>query len=241
LRRGNVADCSAAAYPTAAPERAMWQRTATARARRRMVRKQIAARGVTNQRVLAAMASIPREAFVSEHQAAEAYADTPLGIGYGQTISQPYIVAAMTEAAAIGRHSRVLDIGTGSGYQAAILAYLAKHVWSVERIPALADDARRRLATLGVKNVSVLDGDGATGYATAAPYDAIVVAAAAPQPPPALLDQLAIGGRLVIPVGDRDLQDLAVIERTPTGFPERRMSGCRFVPLISPDAFPERN
>lgn len=219
----------------------MWPYTSATRARRRMVRKHIAARGVADQRVLAAMASIPREAFVSAQQAPEAYADTPLGIGFGQTISQPYIVAAMTEAAAVDRHSQVLDVGTGSGYQAAVLAHLSGHVWSVERIPALADEARRRLGALGVLNVTVLDGDGATGFADAAPYDAIVVAAAVPTPPRALLAQLAPGGHLVIPVGDRDLQDLAVIERGPTGFREQRMSGCRFVPLISPDAFPERN
>lgn len=202
-----------------------------------MVRRQLAARGIADRRVLAAMAAVPREHFVPEHLARHAYDDGPLPIGHDQTISQPYIVALMTEQAAVTRHSRVLDVGTGSGYQTAILAKLAKHVWTIERVPELACQAERRLHDLGITNVTFVVGDGAVGYQDAAPYEAIVVAAAAPRPPTPLLDQLAIGGRLVIPVGDRVLQELTVVEHRPGGLRTRHAGGCRFVPLISPEAF----
>ena len=206
---------------------------------RHMVRRQLAARDITDRRVLAAMAAIPRDAFVPEHLRQHAFDDGPLPIGHDQTISQPYIVALMTQAARITRHSRVLDVGTGSGYQAAILAKLAAHVWTIERLQTLSDAARQQLSELGLSNVSFLIGDGAHGHAEAAPYDAIVVAAAAPVPPPALLEQLAHGGRLVIPIGDRALQDLTIIERVDDDFRTTHAGACRFVPLVSAVAFGE--
>jgi len=206
---------------------------------RQMVRRQLAARDITDRRVLAAMAAIPRDAFVPDHLRQHAFDDGPLPIGFDQTISQPYIVALMTQAAGVTRHSRVLDVGTGSGYQAAVLAKLAAHVWSIERLQALSDAARQQLSALGLANVSFLIGDGARGHPEAAPYDAIVVAAAAPVPPPALLEQLARGGRLVIPIGDRALQDLTIIERVDDGFRTTNAGACRFVPLVSDEAFRE--
>jgi protein-L-isoaspartate(D-aspartate) O-methyltransferase len=202
-----------------------------------MVRRQLADRGITDRRVLAAMRTVPREDFVPPDLIRDAYGDHPLRIGAGQTISQPYIVALMTEAAHLTRHSRVLEIGTGSGYHAAVLARLAGTVWTIDRLPDLARQARQRLAMLGVVNVTVLIGDGALGYPPAAPYDAILVAAAAPGPPPALLRQLAPGGRLVIPVGGREVQDLRVYERTPRGTVTQDLCACCFVPLLSREAF----
>jgi len=197
-----------------------------------MVRRQLAARGIADRRVLAAMAAVPREEFVGPAQVRDAYGDHPLVIGSGQTISQPYIVALMTEAAHLGRRSRVLEVGTGSGYHAAILARLAGHIWTIERLPELAATARRQLAATGADNVTVLVGDGTAGYPPAAPFDAILVAAAAAAPPPALLRQLAPAGRLIIPVGPLDVQDLLVYERTPSGIAARSLCACCFVPLI---------
>jgi protein-L-isoaspartate(D-aspartate) O-methyltransferase len=205
-----------------------------------MVRQQLMARGIGDRRVLAAMASVPRHRFVPEQLIYQAYDDGPLPIGHEQTISQPYIVALMTLEARVDRRSRVLDVGTGTGYQAAVLAKIASHVWTVERLAALACEAEARLRSLRVTNVSVVVGDGATGLPEQAPYDAIVVAAAAPHPPPQLLDQLALGGRLVIPIGDRALQELTVIERRTSGMHSRTAGGCRFVPLVSPEAFEGR-
>jgi protein-L-isoaspartate(D-aspartate) O-methyltransferase len=202
-----------------------------------MVRRQLAARDITDRRVLAAMAAVPRAEFVPPGLRDQAYADSPLPVGYDQTISQPYIVALMTQAARVGRRSVVLDVGTGTGYQAAILAKLAHHVWTVERLEPLARSAERRLADLGFCNVTTVVGDGALGHPEAAPYDAIVVAAAAPRPPAPLLDQLALGGRLVIPLGDRALQDLTIVERRADGFRHHSAGGCRFVPLLSQEAF----
>ena len=207
---------------------------------KRMVRRHLASRDITELRVLATMASIPREPFVPPHLERRAYDDGPLGIGYGQTISQPYVVALMMQRAKLDRHSRVLEIGTGSGYQTAILAKMASHVWSVERIPQLAQRARQVLADLGVTNVTQVEGDGALGFPKAAPYDAIVVSAAAPHPPVPLMEQLSAHGRLVIPVGDRDLQVLTVFRKTAAGPVSVQTAGaCRFVPLVSPAAFPE--
>ncbi len=183
------------------------------------------------------MAAVPREEFVPQHLRDRAYDDGPLPIGYDQTISQPYIVALMTQAARVTRRSVVLDVGTGSGYQTAILAKLAKHVWSVERLDSLSHEAAARLCRLGIGNVSLIVGDGAHGCPEAAPYDAIVVGAAAPNVPQPLLDQLADGGRLVIPIGDRALQDLTIIERNAGGFRTTRAGACRFVPLLSDEAF----
>jgi protein-L-isoaspartate(D-aspartate) O-methyltransferase len=207
---------------------------------KRMVRRHLASRDITDRRVLATMAFIPREAFVPPHLERRAYDDGPLTIGHGQTISQPYVVALMTQAADLDRHSRVLEVGTGSGYQTAILAKLASHVWSVERIPELSGRAKQTLTGLGFTNVTYVEGDGALGFPYAAPYDAIVVAAAAPGPPTPLIEQLAANGRLVIPIGVRDLQVLTVFRKTPTGIKSVPTAGtCRFVPLVSPAAFPE--
>jgi protein-L-isoaspartate(D-aspartate) O-methyltransferase len=211
--------------------------SAFAQERRHMVRRQLADRGITDRRVLAAMRAVPREDFVPPDLIHDAYGDHPLRIGAGQTISQPYIVALMTEAACLTRHSRVLEIGTGSGYHAAVLARLAGAVWTIDRLPDLALQARQRLAALGVANVAVLIGDGALGYPPVAPYDAILVAAAAPGPPAALLRQLALGGRLVIPVGGRDVQELRVYQRTAQGMVTRDLCTCCFVPLVSREAF----
>jgi protein-L-isoaspartate(D-aspartate) O-methyltransferase len=205
-----------------------------------MVRQQLMARGIGDRRVLAAMASVPRHQFVPEHLFHQAYDDGPLPIGHEQTISQPFIVALMTLEAKVDRRSRVLDIGTGTGYQAAVLAKIASHVWTMERLVELACEAESRLQSLGIANVSVAVGDGAVGLSEQAPYDAIVVAAAAPHPPPRLLDQLAPGGRLVIPIGNRALQELTVIERRTDGLHTRLAGGCRFVPLVSPEAFEGR-
>lgn len=204
-----------------------------------MVRSQIEDRGITNRRILAAMAAVPREHFVPEHLLDQACTDTPLPSGYGQTISQPFMVALMTQLAGLDRHSRVLDVGTGTGYHAAVLSRIARQVWTLERVPELSRAARRRLDQLGIRNVTCLVGDGAQGYAPLAPFDAIVVAAAAPTPPPALLSQLAPGGRLVIPIGDRVEQHLMVYQASPTAPGHQRTDAgpCRFVPLVSPDAF----
>ncbi len=202
-----------------------------------MVHKDLVGRGISDKRVLAAMASVPREHFVPQDLQHLAYADQPLPIGCEQTISQPYIVALMTERAHITRQSKVLEVGTGTGYHTAVLAKIANHVWSVERIAELSRDAQVRLTTIGVDNVSLLLGDGAQGHSEAAPFDAIVVAAAAPDSPNPLLQQLAMGGRLVIPVGDRAVQTLYSVERTPRGFVNHSAGSCRFVPLVSPQAF----
>ena len=204
-----------------------------------MLRRHLAGRDITDRRVLAAMRAVPREAFVPDHLRAHAYDDGPLPIGYDQTISQPYIVALMTQEARVTRRARVLDVGTGSGYQAAILAHLARHVWSIERVEALSGTAAERLHRLGIDNVTFVVGDGARGFEVEGPYDAIVVAAASPGIPRPLVEQLAVGGRLVIPVGDRALQDLTVLERAPTGYRTTRAGACRFVPLVSDEAFGE--
>jgi protein-L-isoaspartate(D-aspartate) O-methyltransferase len=202
-----------------------------------MVKKQIARRGISNRRVLGAMGSVPREFFVPNDQAHLAYADQPLPIGLGQTISQPYIVALMADHARLTRRSRVLEIGTGSGYAAAVFAKIANHVWTVERLGELAKSAERRFEDLKIDNITTVVGDGGSGYPAAAPFDAIIVAAAAPSAPRPLLEQLAMGGVLVIPLGDRSFQELSIVERTAQGYAEQYAGSCRFVPLISPEAF----
>lgn len=204
-----------------------------------MLRLHLAGRDITDRRVLAAMAAVPRERFLPDHLRQHAYDDGPLPIGHDQTISQPYMVALMTQAAALRRTARVLDVGTGSGYQAAVAAHLARHVWSIERLADLSVAAARRLGELGIRNVSLVVGDGAVGWPAAAPFDAIIVAAAAPSVPEQLTAQLTVGGHLVIPVGDRAIQDLTVIERTPRGLKTIRAGACRFVPLVSQAAFRE--
>lgn len=198
-----------------------------------MVRRQLTARGIRDRRVRAVMSWVPREHFVPDDCKASAYADTPLPIAHSQTISQPYIVGLMTENARIGRTSRVLEIGTGSGYQTAILAKIARHVWSIERVRQFIPAVRARLEALRIDNVTLIAGDGASGYQNAAPYDAILVAAASPSTPPALAAQLAPGGRLVIPLGGTDSQTLTVLHRTPDGFRTYSLGECRFVPFVT--------
>lgn len=201
-------------------------------ARQRMVHQQIQARGITNPRILEAFGKVPRHAFVSEAQLAKAYEDYPLAIGESQTISQPYMVAVMTRELNPQAQEKILEIGTGSGYQTAILAELAGHVWSLERIPVLAEAARERLAALGYRNITLLEGDGTKGYAEAAPYDGILVTAAAPNVPQPLLNQLAVNGKLVIPVGGIYSQELIVAVRRETGIEQYQRGGCVFVKLI---------
>ncbi len=201
--------------------------------RQEMVRRQLAARGIRDERVLAAMERVPREEFVPAPLASQAHEDTPLPSGGGQTISQPYMVAYMTEALALRGDERVLDVGTGSGYQAAILAELAGEVFTVERDAALAADAAAVLSRLGYTHVACRHGDGRLGLPEAAPFHGIVVAAAARSAPPALLAQLAPGGRLVLPLeGERGEQVLVLVERRADGLARRELSLVRFVPLV---------
>ena len=202
----------------------------TEAARRRMVERQIEARGLTDERVLAAMRKVPRHEFVPPRARASAYEDRPLPIGHDQTISQPYIVAVMSDLADLDAKARVLEVGTGSGYQAAVLAELAAEVYTIEIVEPLATRAARTLARLGYGSVHVRHGDGYRGWPEAAPFDAIVVTAAAPTLPPALLEQLSVGGRLVIPVGDRT-QQLEVHTRTASGVSVKRVFPVRFVPM----------
>jgi protein-L-isoaspartate(D-aspartate) O-methyltransferase len=200
------------------------------RARTRMVTEQIEARGVKDPATLGAMRTVPRQAFVPPSSGVDAYGDHPLAIGHGQTISQPYIVAFMTEALGLQKGATVLEVGTGSGYQAAVLAQIADRVYSVEIVPALADEARARLDRLGYRNVQVRVGDGYQGWAEAGPFDGIIVTAAAPRVPDPLKAQLKDGGRLVIPVGDES-QELMVVTRRGDTFEERRILPVRFVPM----------
>jgi protein-L-isoaspartate(D-aspartate) O-methyltransferase len=199
--------------------------------RERMLSEQIQARDVRDPRVLAALGAVPRELFVPEALRHEAYEDHPIPIGHGQTISQPYIVAFMTEALRVGPSHRVFEIGTGCGYQTAVLAELAHEVYSIEVIPALAGEARQRLDSLGFRNVHVTTGDGHNGWAEHAPYDRILVAAAAESVPPALIEQLVDTGILVIPVGVWN-QELRVLQKHGTRVDLLGTLGVRFVPLV---------
>jgi len=205
--------------------------------RERMVETQIARRGIRDERILSVMRSVPRHLFVPSDARDYAYTDGPIRIGSGQTISQPYIVALMTELLDVQSHHKVLDVGTGSGYQAVILAELAAEVHTIERHPELAESAEKRLASLGYENVRVHTGDGTQGYAPCAPYDRILVAAAAPAVPRPLLDQLTDGGRLVIPVGSRFSQRLEVWERVGDDFQKESDIGVVFVPLVGKDGW----
>ena len=194
---------------------------------------QLIRQGIRDERVLAAMANVPREAFVDEAFAHQAWENMALPIGFGQTISQPYIVARMTEQLLMGSPSSVLEIGTGSGYQTAVLAQLVNHVYTVERIKTLQYQAKRRLQRLDLHNVSTRHGDGWGGWPTKAPFDAIIVTAAAPVVPEALVQQLKVGGRLIIPVGEsRSEQQLLLIEKTSTRVRTERLEAVHFVPLV---------
>jgi len=202
--------------------------------RARMVEDQLRARGIRDRAVLAAMGRVPRHRFVPEQVRHLAYADGALPIGFDQTISQPYIVAYMTEAAEIGPRERVLEIGTGSGYQAAVLAELARDVYSVEIVPRLAARAESTLRALGYRNVHTRTGDGYAGWKEHAPYHAILVTAAPDHVPPALVEQLAVGGRMVIPVGTGQ-QEMRVIRKTNAGVVEETTIPVMFVPLVRPE------
>jgi protein-L-isoaspartate(D-aspartate) O-methyltransferase len=202
------------------------------KARDRMVDTQLVSRGVLDPRVLDAMRKVPRHLFVDEALCDQSYNDHPLPISERQTISQPYIVALMTEALGLQGMEKVLEIGTGSGYQTAILAELANRVYSIERLLGLSQRARQILQDLGYRNVALKVGDGTLGWPEEAPFDAILVSAGAPSVPQPLVDQMTVGARLVIPVGDHFSQELVLVERLPEGIRKTNMGGCRFVDLI---------
>jgi len=202
------------------------------RRRMEMVRDQIEARGISDPALLAALRKVPRHLFVSEALRDQAYGDFPLPIGEGQTISQPFIVAEMTQALNIGASDRVLEIGTGSGYQAAILAEIAYRVYTVERIRPLLVKARKIFDTLRYHNIVIRYADGTLGWPDESPFDAIIVTAGSPAIPQALVQQLAVGGRMVVPVGGHHAQELVVITREEKGVRQARLGGCRFVKLV---------
>jgi len=202
-----------------------------------MVAEQLEARGIEDARVLEAMRAVPREAFTDPEDRRRAYDDIPIKIGWNQTISQPYMVALICQEAAVRPGQRVLDVGTGSGYQAAVLAELGGEVHTIERILELAERAREKLRAAGYGNVTVHVGDGSLGLPEHGPYGAITVAAAAPGPPPTLYEQLVDGGRLVVPIGDRAAQRLEVVVRSPEGPAVVHSVPCRFVPLVGEEGY----
>jgi protein-L-isoaspartate(D-aspartate) O-methyltransferase len=197
-----------------------------------MVEEQLRRRGIRDERVLTAMAKVPRDAFVAAEDAPNAYGDSPLPIGAGQTISQPYIVAAMLEQLELRPQDRVLEVGTGTGYEAAILGELTAEVWTIERQPELAETSRSILQRLGCANVHVVQGDGSRGLPDQAPFDKILVAAAAPRIPEMLIEQLADGGKMIVPVGTRQEQQLQLIRKTGDQVTVTPRDLCRFVPLV---------
>jgi len=197
-----------------------------------MVEEQLRRRGIRDERVLTAMAKVPRDAFVAPEDAPNAYGDSPLPIGAGQTISQPYIVAAMLEQLELRPQDRVLEVGTGTGYEAVILGELTAEVWTIERQPELAETARALLQRLGYANVHVVQGDGSRGLPDQAPFDKILVAAAAPRIPEMLIEQLADGGKMIVPVGTRQEQQLQLIRKTGDDVTVTPRDLCRFVPLV---------
>ena len=202
------------------------------RLREEMVQKQIEARGITDAKVLAALRKVPRHLFVSEALMDQAYSDFPLPIGEQQTISQPYIVAEMTQSLQLSPDDRVLEIGTGSGYQAAILAQIVYRVYTIERIHSLYIKTRKLFDKLSYHNIVTRYSDGTTGWKDEGPYDAIIVTAGSPEIPAVLVNQLTIGGRMVIPVGSQHSQDLIKIVRDESGIHQTNMGGCRFVKLV---------
>jgi protein-L-isoaspartate(D-aspartate) O-methyltransferase len=202
-----------------------------------MVEYQLRRRGIADQRVLDAMGTVPRERFVPDAHRRRAYADSALPIGHDQTISQPWVVAAICEALELEGDEKVLEIGTGSGYSACVLTSLASEVITIERVSELAREARERLAELGITNVEVIVGDGSRGAPDHAPFEAIAVHATAPAPPQSLLDQLAVGGILVVPVAERRADMLTAFRRTAEGFERRVIAPCRFVPLVGDEGF----
>ena len=206
-----------------------------------MIEAQLRRRGIRDERVLEAMYAVPRHEFVPPAFVRDAYDDCPLPLADGQAISQPYIVAAMTEAVRVQPGDKALEVGTGSGYQAAILACLGAKVYTLERNPRLAEEARARLARLGYEAVEVIAGDGSEGYPPAAPYQVIMVTAAAPGVPNALLEQLADGGRMVIPVGSLYQQNLQLILKHGKETATRYLDACQFVPLIGKRGWPEKD
>ncbi len=208
-------------------------------ARRRMVEEQLAARGIRDRRVLAAMLAVPRHLFVPGSERVAAYEDAALALPHGQTISQPFMVGCMTEALAAHPDERVLEIGTGSGYQTAVLAELVQEVYTVERDPELALDAQALLEELGYGNVHYLVGDGTLGWSSQAHFDGIIVTAGAPSAPRELRAQLRDGGRLVIPIGTREEQELYRLTRSGDDFPRTWITSCRFVPLVGEEGWSE--
>lgn len=206
-------------------------------ARHAMIARQLRNRGVTGERVLQAMGKVPRHEFVPEKLQSAAYDDDPVPVGEGQTVSQPYIVGYMLQALELAPAHRVLEIGTGTGYQAALLGELAGEIYTIERVPALVVAAVQNLSRLGYINIKVVHGDGTQGLPEHAPYDRIIVAAAAPSVPGALFDQLAEGGRMVIPVGSPEMQDLLLVRKENGQQIVTQLEGCRFVPLIGNQGF----
>ena len=209
------------------------------KARERMLRQQIVRRGINNARILEAMQHVPRHFFVPKEYQGRAYEDSPLPIGAGQTISQPYIVAYMTQLLQPGPDDRVLEIGVGSGYQTAILAELAGEVVGIERIASLASSAAERLNALGYDRVTIIARDGTLGFPERAPYNGILVAAAGPRIPPSLVEQLTLFGKLIIPVGSNEAQLIKVVEKTPDGVEVSDLTPVRFVPLIGEEGWNE--
>jgi len=211
-----------------------------AQQRAEMVDAQLRRRGIHDERVLRAMEIVPRHEFVPWQLQREAYHDSPVPIGEGQTISQPYIVAHMLEALRLSPGDRVLEVGTGTGYEAAVISRIVQEVYTIERFASLAESAKKIFDRLGYTNIHVVIGDGSRGYAHAAPYDAIIVAAAAPRVPDALVKQLKDGGRAIVPVGEADLQQLSLVSKNDGAIQRKTLDACRFVPLVGEEGYAER-
>ena len=207
--------------------------------RKKMVKNQLQARGITDSLVLSAMETVPRHLFVSEALADQAYGDFPLPIGERQTISQPIIVAEMTQALQLGKNDRVLEIGTGSGYQAAVLSQIVFRVYTIERIHSLLINARKLFDDLHYFNIITKYSDGTCGWRDESPFDAIIITAGAPRVPEIIVDQLAEGGRLVMPVGTQQIQELMLIQKDQNGISQTTLGGCRFVKLVGEHGWPE--